>query len=357
MFYRPGIYYRAYFYNMKFSVLTIIISFSFLSACNSSRKVITNKVSLADLSDPDYSQTASWAALPWFHSPADSIPSFLKGTYKKDSLADVFYVHPTTFIDNKDERWNATLTDEKLNSRTDNLTLLYQASAFAEKCRVFAPRYRQAHIRAYYTVDKERAAAAFEEAYADVKSSFIYYLEHFNNGRPFIIASHSQGTTHAIRLLKEIVEGKPLQQKLICAYLLGMPVHEGYYTGIPVCNSPTQTGCFISWRTWKYGYEGNEYVKAEKFKAVVVNPLTWTTGTAYAPRYLNRGGLLKNYNKIIPGLTDAVVHGNILWSHKPKFFGNIFLTQKNYHIADVNLFYENIRENVAERINSYMGSQ
>ena len=37
-----------------------------------------------------------------------------------------------------------------INKKTDEKPILYQASAFNE-FPVYAPRYRQAHIRAYFT--------------------------------------------------------------------------------------------------------------------------------------------------------------------------------------------------------------
>ena len=57
-----------------------------------------------------------------------------------------------------------------------------------------------------------------------MKAAFEYYLSNFNNGRPFVIASHSQGSYHAERLIKEYVDGKTLQNKLIAAYLIGRPI-------------------------------------------------------------------------------------------------------------------------------------
>lgn len=76
--------------------------------------------------------------------------------------------------------------------------------------------------------------------------------------------------------------------------------------------------------------------------------------TVIAPDKLNKGGILKNFDKVVPGLVHAQIHGNVLWVNKPKFFGSIFLTAKNYHIADYNLFYENIRENVGTRIKAFL---
>lgn len=302
---------------------------------------------------PNYSDLSYWAAHPWKWDPSDSIPAPLRHNYVKDSTVDVFFLYPTSFTDFADERWNATLDDSIINAKTDYSAMLYQASAFAEQTRVFAPRYRQANLKAYYTKDTMQAMKAFDLAYQDVKEAFLYYLEHYNNGRPIIIASHSQGTSHAGRLIKEFFEDKPLKDKLVCAYLVGMPIPEHYFKEFRPCTDSTSTGCFVGWRTYKKGYMEPRFVARETFKSIVTNPLLWTTTEAYAPPSLNKGGVLRDFNKIKSGVVDAQVHGNVLWSSKPKFFGNIFLTMKNYHIADINFFYVNISENVKTRIRMY----
>ena len=125
------------------------------------------------------------------------------------------------------------------------------------------------------------------------------------------------------------------------------------FINLPACMDSTKTGCSISWRSIKQGHEGPDYMQAENFSCIVVNPLTWTTGNAKASKSLNRGGILFKFNKVKPNLVSAQVHKNVLWTSKPKFFGNIFLTTKNYHIADYNFFYMNIRNDVARRINYY----
>ena len=275
----------------------------------------------------------------------------------KDSLADVFFIHPTTYTDKKmDMGWNADIDNPELNRKTDRSTILYQASVFNKCCRVFAPRYRQANLQAFYTQNKVKGEAALDTAYEDVKAAFIYYLKNYNNGRPIIIASHSQGTLHAGRLLKEFFERRPLEKQLVCAYIIGLPVFSNYFNQLKPCTDSTATGCFISWRTFKEEYTA-PYISQETLMAYVINPLTWTMDTTLAPAGLNKGGILRNFNKVIPGLVHAEIHRNILWVNKPKFFGNIFLKIKNYHIADYNLFYNNIRENVGERIRSFLKSQ
>ncbi len=302
---------------------------------------------------PDYSDINYWAAHPWKNDMSDSVPKPLRAAYLKDSVADVFFIHPTTLTDKDDERWNAEIDDAAINAKTDNSTILYQASAFNEQSRVFAPRYRQAHIKAFYISEKE-AQQYFDTAYEDVKNAFTYYLRNFNNGRPIIIASHSQGTKHAGRLLKEFFDNKPLQNKLVCAYIIGLPVTENYFNTIPACKDSAATGCLVSWRTYQRGYEID---KVENFKAVVINPLTWTMDTSFVSAKKNMGGVLLKFNKVVAQVVDANIHNNILWTSKPNIFGKILFNKKNYHIGDINLFYMNIRHNVKTRIMHYLKKQ
>ena len=299
---------------------------------------------------PDYANLDFWAAHPWKWDPSDSVPQTLRQFYHKDSLADVFFLYPTSLINFEDERWNAPADDAAINSKTDYSSILYQASAFSEKTRVFAPRYRQANLKSYYSADTLLSKKAFDLAYEDIKAAFVYYLKHYHSGRPIIIAAHSQGTTHAGQLLKDFFEGKDLQKSLVAAYLIGMPVPEAYFTTLKPCLDSTQTGCFVSWRTYKKGYDEPRYVAREKFKSIVTNPILWTNSNEYAPAKLNKGGVLTDFNRVRPGVVDAQVHGNVLWSSKPEFFGNFLLRTKNYHIADINFFYVNIAENVKTRI-------
>ncbi len=302
---------------------------------------------------PDYADLNYWAAHPWKKDPSDSVPAPLRNSFHQDSSVDVFFIHPTTLTSNDDPRWNADIDDSALNIKTDYSTILYQASVFNESCRVFAPRYRQAHIRSFFVPDPI-SSPYFEIAYEDIRAAFIYYLKYYNNGRPIIIASHSQGTKHAGRLLKEFFENKPLQHQLVCAYLIGMPIPDNYFENIKPCDDPLSTGCIISWRTFKNGYEGGAFIENEKFKTIVINPLSWTRDTLYIPASYNKGGVLKKFNKIVPRVADAHIHQNILWSGKPNVPGKMLLTTKNYHIGDINLYYMNIRENVAARIRAYL---
>jgi hypothetical protein len=310
------------------------------------------KVPAAD-SHPNYNDLYYWAAHPAKTDPSDSIPASIADR-SRDTLVDVFFIHPTTYTRSK-EGWNADIHDAALNAKTDYSPILYQASVFNQHARIFAPRYRQAHISAFF-VDSRESAPVFELAYEDIKRSFQHYLQEYNYGRPIIIAGHSQGGLMAEQLLREFFDGKPMQSQLVAAYVIGWPVPQNYFQELRVCTTPQQTGCFCSWRTFQEGYRP-AYVEKETPPAVVTNPLNWSADETYVAREANKGSVLRDFNEVVPHTTGARVYGGVLWSKKPKFPGSALFVTRNYHVGDINLFYMNLRENVEQRIKAFLGGK
>lgn len=304
---------------------------------------------------PDYAQEANWAALPTRADAADTVPAH-SGLYDQQELApvDVFFVHPTTYFGRTS--WNASLADQRVNHFTDANTIRRQASVFNGTARVYAPRYRQATLFAFFDETSPSGQAALEQAYADIKTAFQYYLAHYNQGRPFIVAGHSQGTFHATRLLRELVDQAPkLRRQLVAAYLIGFNVKSSEYQVLKPCQDSTETGCYIAWNSVEWG---NEYPPFQT--SVAVNPLTWKTDTAAAPAALNLGGVPYAFNKVDKAVADAKVHDGLVWLHPPKAAGYPrFLLpgrpelRHSFHIADYALYYMNIRQNVAARARAY----
>jgi Protein of unknown function (DUF3089) len=334
---------------LLFTVMLILFS----SCAPSYYKHVGKYSAEPKLTIPNYSNLFYWAAHPYKKDPGDSVPRPLQNEVA-DTSADVFFIHPTTYTqkDFPEGKNNAAISNAELHAKTDYTSILYQASVFNASARVFAPRYRQAHISAFFDMKKEEAAKAFDTAYSDIKLAFEYYLTRHNNSRPIIIASHSQGTLHASRLLKEFFENKPLKKQLVCAYLIGFPVVENYFSDLTPCNDSSSTGCFVSWRTFKNGYFPS-YIKKETSPAIVTNPLLWTMDTGKAGKSLNAGAILWKFNKLIPAANDAVIHENVLWISKTKFPFSFLVNIKNFHAGDINLFYINIRRNIKTRINAH----
>ena len=300
----------------------------------------------------DYSNPNNWASLPTKNDPADNTPNGITQN-QENAKVDVFYVHPTTFRTKPTSVyvWNADVTDENLNEEMDESPLKYQASIFNGSCKVYAPRYRQAHLYSFRTPNISDKWKALDYAYQDVKASFEYYLKHYNNGRPIVIAAHSQGTIHAHKLIQDFFQDS-LKNKLVIAYLVGMPVPKDSLPNLPFCSMPNQTKCWVSWSSYERNFVPQNYHVALE-RAMCINPLTWKYNEEYATKNLNKGAVLIPFKKILTDRCDAQVHGGILWVTKPKFRGSALYTNPNYHIADLNFFYMDIRQNLEVRIENY----
>lgn len=331
----------------------LLFFFLFLSSCSA---VPRGHFVTPNTPGPDYSLASNWAALPTTLDSADAVPITSWKDEQATSSADVFFVHPTTYTGHAGQHhWNASLDDKKLNLHTDQTTIKYQASLFNGAGRVYAPRYRQAHLHCFFEKSKKKkdAAEALDLAYQDVKRAFDYYMEHYNDGRPFIIAAHSQGTLHAAHLIKDEIENHPVQHQLIAAYLPGMPVKANYFKSIQPCHTPDETGCFCSWRTFREGYVPKKYHQEDK-GIIVTNPVTWCDTITVSQKQEQAGAVLRDFHKVCPGLVETQIHDDLLWVNKPKFPGSFLFMTKNYHIADYNFFYADVRQNAQQRVRAYL---
>jgi hypothetical protein len=297
----------------------------------------------------DYSRTENWAALPTMQDNADWTPKGLSN-HQDSAMVDVFFIHPTTDVTGF--KGNADINSKFINKQTDNFPIKFQASVFNESCKVYAPRYRQAVLNNFFKKDAESAKEAFDTAYQDVKTAFEYYLKNNNNGRPIIIAGHSQGSMHAQRLLQEFFDGKPLQKQLVEAYIIGFPTYETKFQFLKVSERADTFGGYISYST--FGQDSKIATVAPEYNnAVSVNPLSWTTDKLFVAGNSQQGSLSKKSEEIIHTVFGARNANGILEIQKPQEGGFVPMVMKNYHLYDYSLFYLNIRENVALRIKKY----
>jgi hypothetical protein len=337
---------------MKQALLIAIISLVFSSCSDKYLGYKSLYVRTPTQTQPDYSDLYYWASHPQKWDPADSIPKPLVNE-KRDSRVDVFFLHPTMYTSTrKFKEWNVEIDDAYHNAKTDYSAILYQASAFNQHARVFAPRFREAHIKTFFLKDTALIQKNLEPAYQDIKTAFEYYLKTWNNNRPIIIASHSQGSVHAQRLLKEFFEDKALGNQLVAAYVLGWPVPKQYFSSLKMCVDSTDINCLCSWRTYRKGFIPKN-MREQAINSFVTNPLNWKADETYAGKSENKGSVLLKFNKIYKKTTDAQIHNGLLWVKKPKFPWSFMYTTRNYHTGDINLFYLNIRENAEQRINAY----
>ena len=298
----------------------------------------------------DYSKQENWAALPTIQDNADWTPKGLINS-QDSAMVDVFFIHPTTDV--AGFKGNANIENKMINKQTDNFSIKYQASVFNESCKVYAPRYRQAALNNFFSKNSDRAKEAFDFAYQDIKEAFEFYLKNYNNGRPIVIAGHSQGSMHAQRLLKEFFDGKPLQKQLVEAYIIGFPTYETQFQFLKVSQTPNDFGGYISYST--FGTDSKIATIAPEYNnAISVNPLNWTTEKIFVAGNSQQGSLSKKSDEIIHTVFGAKNANGILEIQKPQDGGFVPMIMKNYHLYDYSLFYMNIRENVKLRIQQYL---
>lgn len=70
-------------------------------------------------------------------------------------------------------------------------------------------------------------------------------------GRPFIIASHSQGTYHARRLLQEVIQIFHLRNRMVAVRYRFPGIDTAMYKVLKPCQEENQTGCYITWASLK----------------------------------------------------------------------------------------------------------
>lgn len=345
-------------YRSTFQVVLFFLAASgLIQGCGPKISAYTGKEAFkSEAGIPDYSQMEYWAAHPGKTDPSDTVPKPLRGRMG-EKVADVFFLHPTTYTGTMPEgETNARIDDPVINYKTDRSSILYQASAFNERARVFAPRYRQAHLSMYGEKDTVKRKEIFDRAYNDIRSAFLYYLQHENKGRPIVIASHSQGTTHSTRLIKEFFDGKPLSKQLVCAYLVGMDIKKTAFAQLHLCDDISSTGCFVSWRTFRYDYDAS-WASRTDTSVAVVNPVTWKTTNELAASVLHKGAVLYNLRKVFSQTHDTQLEGSAVWITRPRFPGSFLYKTKNYHAGDINLFYVDIRDDLSRRIDLHLSKK
>lgn len=211
----------------------------------------------------DYANEANWLCLPGRQDacgrplPTTALNPNGYGTTSAPTPAasppiDCFYVYPTVSRDpGMNSDMNAGIEEQGVAA--------VQFARFGGACRTFAPLYRSATTGSIAAAMMGQDPAPYlAMAYADVLAAWRDYLAHRNNGRPFVLIGHSQGTIHLIRLLSQEIEGKPAASLMVSALLIGFNVEvpQGQVTGgsfrtTPLCTRPGQTGCVVTYVSFR----------------------------------------------------------------------------------------------------------
>ena len=204
----------------------------------------------------------------------------------------------------------------------------------------------------------------------DATDALDYFLTHLNQGRPFILAGHSQGSSTLLNLLENYMTKHPEHlERMVAAYPIGFAVTKDYLerTGLKFAEGATDTGVLVSWNTEGVANKDAKNVTLAP-NGLSINPINWKRDDTYAPAKDNLGSLNEMTGKIVtPGFVDArvdTIRGSVVvTTAEAKPFA---INEKEaiplfgpecYHRNDYGFFFNNLKQNVADRIKAYMENQ
>lgn len=347
---------------------------------------------------PVYSDLTNWFAHPEITSKVHFTPEGVEGNDAwKNGEVDVFFIAPT--LNFSKLGWNAPINHPSSTELISEMIMSGQASVFNSCCRIFSPKYRQATFYSFLGGGKN-GQQALELAYDDCLKAFDHYLTHFNNGRPFFLAGHSQGALHIMRLMDDRIEGTPLAKKMVAAYPIGFwfPIDKFGSTlkTIRPAENPTDINCVVAYDTYLdsggpikimdkaaivYGGKDQvKWVKRKKITPLGVNPLNWKRSLDIVPETAHLGAVHLNIDSKQPAnwagfISEEPIGLNCIGLSKPYLnecsaqirkdgflyvsnpknwaFKKMVMPGGNLHMSDFSLFYMNLRKNVEERWNAY----
>ena len=305
----------------------------------------------------DYSKEENWLNIPEITKDVDTI-----------------YLYPTSYIDQSPDALPIATIDNKAMHLAAQIMYGRQAAVFMECTNVFAPYYRQSNLPIIAEMTaKEIFEFEHQEQATDVFGALDYYFEHYNEGRPFILAGHSQGSAMGIIALCEYMKVHPdYYERMIAAYMLGFGVTQenlDEYPHLKFAEGADDTGVIISYNTEGPENKGKKSLLVPP-NSLAINPINWKRDDTYAPKEENLGSRTLNvltgeYTVTKPGIADAQLdteRGSVICTTLP----NDYVTTESLngienpfgpaslHGMDYDAYFFNLQENVKTRVEKFM---
>ena len=301
----------------------------------------------------DYADAANWMVVPT----------------TIDQPVDVFYLYPTRFQKASAGASNiATIDDAGMRQGAQGAYAI-QAAMFEGIANIYAPYYRQ--LDAVYALTlppADHVAAVAGAPTIDATAAFAYYIEHDNDGRPFILMGHSQGSEVANNLLAGYLQEHPdVDARMVAAYIVGYSVTLAFLAANPhlrFAERADDTGVIVSYNTEAPTIGGPNPVVLPG--ALVINPISWTRTETLAPASASLGSLMPDakggYAKV-EHYADAKVDlargvliastpdASVLAPGKPGGF-----PAGVYHPYDYPFYWFDVQANGKQRIAAYLAA-
>ena len=311
----------------------------------------------------DYSDENNWYRIP----------------ETNDKEVDTFFVYPTVYINPEEGAHDIVPIDDETMRAGVASNYKSQAVLYEDLTNLYEPYYRQSNLAALIGKSPEEFMEfQYQEQRTDVYAALDYYFENYNEGRPFILAGHSQGSMMLkIALRDYFKEHTDYLDRMVAAYVLGFSITKDDLTENPAlkfAEGADDVGVIVSWNTEGPGNKNEDNVVVVK-DAISINPINWKRDDTKAEASENLGdhlpvkdnkGVITGFDEKKPGRLDAQVDtgrgvvvcttmaGNYITvdaldDDTPNPFG-----PESLHNMDYAGYWENIRENVQTRIQHYL---
>ncbi len=323
----------------RIKLVCIILTIAAMIAC------VSCSAAAAQPQAVSYADAAHWVALPT----------------NADKPVDVFYLYPTVWAKRSENDPNICEIDNKLMLAGGKAAYQKQATAFEITGNVYAPYYRQADAAYCLSIsDEEQTKLLDGIPKADVFASLDYYFENYNNGRPFILAGHSQGSNMLLFVLSEYMKEHPdIYKRMVAAYVIGYSVTDEFLqknTHLKFAQGAEDTGVIISYNTEAPNVTEENIVLEKGARAI--NPITWTTDETRAEASQSLGARIEGSK--VENFADAKVdlkRGVVTCStvNPEDYYEPDGLFAKGvYHGQDYPFYYYDIEANAQLRANRYL---
>jgi len=311
---------------------------------------------------PDYADASNWLSQP---SPSDA-----------SKPVDVFYLYPTAYMPSSPSAPLVCSADNPQMRSGARAAFARTATAFSPSANIFAPYYRQATIQIVSMPYAQQEPIVGGEPTTDALAAFDYYIKHLNNGRPFILAGHSQGSHIMINLMADYMKKNPeVYKRMIAAYVPGYSITPQYLqqnSELKFAENADDTQVIVSYNTVAPKITMPDTVILPG--AMVINPITWARSETTATAAQNLGSIsldasgypvldAQGQPKKVLGVADARIDtatGRLICSTVDTATlnpGNSVTAAGIFHNYDYPFYYFDIRANAENRIKRYLANQ
>lgn len=338
----------------KFSLFLLVILTVALGGCLNGGTNTDNTTDLTDvpvegdnITPSNYSNASNWMTI----------------SNTTDKPVDVFYLYPTAWAREENESVLCSIDHNGMRARANDIYTV-QATAFEPVGNIYAPYYRQmdaAFVLEQTEENREKYTNGVPKT--DIIAAFDYYIKNYNDGKPFILAGHSQGAMMTKEILFDYMKENPeIYDRMVAAYIIGYGVTEQdlkTHPHLKFAERANDTGVIISYNTEAPNMTVDN--PTTPAGSIAINPISWTRTNETAPANANLGSFVEvngTYQKVM-NLADATLdleRGTVICSTvNPEEYRSAEMFPLGiYHGMDYPFYYYNIQENAQVRTDVYL---